>query len=170
MKQLERDIDRKRIVCARAADMRYVGQEHPVTVALPAAFFRRPDRGALKQLFDDEHMKRYAFNAPQEPAEIVSLHSSVVGALDKPVARRLRAPGRKHERRPPAKPARRKVYLTEARGYVDTPVYARSDLIAEQRIAGPALIEEYASTTLVLPGDRLEVSDYGDLVITIARR
>jgi len=170
MKQLQRDIDRKRIACARAADMRYVGQEHPVTVELPASFFRRPDRAALKQLFDDEHMKRYAFNAPQEPAEIVSLHSSVIGTLDKPVARRLRAPGKANGRRSAAKPAKRKVYMAEARGYVNTPVYARGDLAPGQVISGPALIEEYASTTVVFPGDRLEVSDYGDLVITIARR
>lgn len=166
---LERDIERRRIVCARAADMRYVGQEHPVTVELPGSFFLRPDRAALKQLFDNEHMKRYAFNAPGEPAEIVSLHSSVIGALDKPVAKRLRASRGKSGRRPAAKAVKRKVYLTEARGYADTPVYARRDLAAGQRIAGPALIEEYASTTVVFPGDRLEVSNYGDLVITIAR-
>lgn len=166
---LERDIERSRMVCARAADMRYVGQEHPVTVELPGAFFLRPDRAALKQLFDNEHMKRYAFNAPGEPAEIVSLHSSVIGGLDKPHAKRLRAAGGKSGRKPAVKAAKRKVYLTEARGYVDTPVYARSDLAAGQRIAGPTLIEEYASTTVVFPGDRLEVSKYGDLVITIAR-
>jgi N-methylhydantoinase A len=33
---------------------------------------------------------------------------------------------------------------------------------------GPALIEEYASTTLLLPGDRLEIDPYGNLTITIA--
>ncbi len=164
---LQRDIDSKRIVCSRAADMRYVGQEHPVTVELPASFFAKPDRIALKQLFDDEHMKRYAFNAPKEPAEIVSLHSSVVGALDKPEAKRLTAPAR--GRKPVAKPARRKVYFTEDAGFVNTPVYARQNLVAGQRIAGPALVEEYASTTVVFPGDKLEVSKHGDLVITIGR-
>ena len=169
---LGRDIARKRIACARAADMRYVGQEHPVTVELPGSFFRRPDRAALKRLFDDEHMKRYTFNAPREPAEIVSLHSSVIGSLDKPVAARLRtrgAKGGRGSRARAARPAKRKVYLTEARGYVDTPVYTRTDLAAGQRITGPALIEEYASTTVLFSGDRLEVSEYGDLVITIAR-
>ena len=166
--QLARDVARGRIACARAADMRYVGQEHPVTVQLPASFFRRPDAAALKRLFDDEHMKRYAFNAPREPAEIVSLHSSVVGALDKPVAKRLSGAGGRSRRRQPAV-AKRKVCLTEAGRYVSTPVHARGDLVPGQRLAGPVLIEEYASTTVVLPGDRLEVSEYGDLVITIAR-
>ena len=166
---LGRDIDRSRIACARAAAMRYVGQEHPVTVELPGSFFLRPDRAALKQLFDAEHMKRYAFNAPTEPAEVVSLHSSVIGTLDKPVAKRLAAPGKKSARKPAVKSALRKVYLTEARGYVNTRVYARNDLFPGQRIAGPALVEEYASTTVVFPGDQLEVSKFGDLIVTIAR-
>jgi N-methylhydantoinase A len=169
VRNLEREIARRRIVCSRGADMRYVGQEHPVAVELPASFFKRPDRAALKQLFDAEHMKRYAFNAPKEPAEIVSLHSSVVGMLDKPVARKLDGASRKTAAKRGVKPARRRVYFAEAGGYVDTPIHARNDLRPGQRIVGPALVEEYASTTVVFPGDRLEVSAYGDLVIAIAR-
>ncbi len=160
---LSHDIDKKRIVCSRAADMRYVGQEHPVTVDLPAALFLNPDRGALKRYFDDEHMKRYAFNAPKEPAEIVSLHSSVLGTLDKPKAAPIKAKASK------VKPVKRKVYQPDVGDYVDTPVYARTDLAPGQKIIGPALIEEYASTTVMLAGDSLKVSPYGDLVITIAR-
>ncbi len=166
---LERDIkDRSRIVCIRAADMRYVGQEHPVAVELPQSLFLQRDRAALKQLFDDVHMKRYEFNAPVEPAEIVSLHSSVIGITDKPVAKPLTGSATAG-RQPAAQATARKVYLTESSGYVDTPVYARNDLSPGQRIAGPALIEEHASTTVIFPGDRLEVSAYGDLLITIAR-
>ena len=161
---LERDIeDRTRIVCTRAADMRYVGQEHPVTVELPASVFEQRDRGVLKQQFDAEHMKRYAFNAPREPAEIVSLHSSVIGLIDKPAAKPLAVGGRT------TAPVQRKVCFEVENGYIDAPVYARSALVPGERICGPALIEEYASTTVMFPGDELEVSPYGDLVITIAR-
>jgi N-methylhydantoinase A len=63
----------------------------------------------------------------------------------------------------------RPVYFTAATGFVDTPVYARERLAAGARIDGPALVEEYASTTVVFPGDRVDVSEYGDLVITIDR-
>jgi N-methylhydantoinase A len=61
------------------------------------------------------------------------------------------------------------VLFAEEAGFIDAPVYARGDLLAGDRIAGPALVEEYASTTVVLPGDELEVSRYGDLVISIDR-
>ena len=162
---LKHDVrDRKRIVCTRAADMRYVGQEHPVTVELPVALFKKQDRAGLKKHFDDVHMLRYGFNAPKEPAEIVSLHSSVVGTLDKPAARPMSKTIR------PARPAtKRKVYFGEPAGYVVTPVYARTELAPGQKIRGPALVEEYASTTVVFPKDVLEVSRFGDLVITISR-
>jgi N-methylhydantoinase A len=36
-------------------------------------------------------------------------------------------------------------------------------------IEGPALVEEYASTTVVLPGDKLSVSPFGDLIIKVNR-
>ena len=41
---------------------------------------------------------------------------------------------------------------------MDTPVYLRDRLKAGNRIAGPALIEERASTTVLAPGDTLEVA------------
>jgi N-methylhydantoinase A len=68
-----------------------------------------------------------------------------------------------------ARATTRKVFLTPEAGYADTLVYARTELAPGQTITGPALIEEYASTTVIFPGDRLEVSPQGDLVITIAR-
>jgi N-methylhydantoinase A len=43
-------------------------------------------------------------------------------------------------------------------------------LRAGNRIDGPALVEEHASTTVVLPGDRLRVDGFGNLDIEIARR
>jgi N-methylhydantoinase A len=50
---------------------------------------------------------------------------------------------------------------------VDTTTYQRERLLAGNVIAGPALVEEYASTTVVLPGDRLEVDRFGHLVIEV---
>jgi N-methylhydantoinase A/oxoprolinase/acetone carboxylase beta subunit len=52
---------------------------------------------------------------------------------------------------------------------VDTPTYDRAALLANNRIAGPVLIEEYASTTVAHPGDVVVVDAFGDLVIEILR-
>jgi N-methylhydantoinase A len=51
---------------------------------------------------------------------------------------------------------------------VETPTFARPELLAGNRIEGPALIEEHASTTVALPGDSVEVDAIGNLVIGIS--
>src|SRR2546425_3276241 len=58
-------VQARRLAVVRAADMRYVGQEHPVTVDLPAEVFRRGSRDALKRRFDEEHLGRYGTCAPE---------------------------------------------------------------------------------------------------------
>src|SRR5207248_7396979 len=73
-----------KIAVKRALDMRYVGQEHPVTVELPMRIFQNQDRAAIKQHFDDDHMQRYGTSAPNENAEIVSLRVTVAGLMKKP--------------------------------------------------------------------------------------
>lgn len=157
-----------RVTVARAADMRYVGQEHPVTVHLPADVFRRRDRDALKRQFDEEHLRRYGTSAPDEQAEIVSLRATVTGVLKKPplerIARGSRAPS------PSARRGKRSAYFAELGKAVTTPIYAREGLRAGNRIDGPALVEEHASTTVLLPGDRLQVDEFGNLVVEVARR
>jgi N-methylhydantoinase A len=157
-----------RIVIKRAMDMRYVGQEHAVTVDLPMRVFARQDRKAIKRHFDEMHALRYGTSAPEERAEIVSLRSTVTGLMQKPPQERAR-PGA----RAPMKAAftgRRKVYFAadgKAGRFLDTPTYRRAALRAGNRIAGPALIEEHASTTVLLPGDVMSVDEYGNLVIAV---
>src|SRR5229473_2949092 len=78
-----------RIAVKRAADMRYVGQEHAVTVDLPLRLFEQRDRAGIKRAFDAMHARRYGTSAPDERAEIVSLRSTVTGALRKPPPERI---------------------------------------------------------------------------------
>jgi N-methylhydantoinase A len=151
----------------RSADMRYVGQEHAVTVDLPLELFTAEDRNGIKQRFDAVHETRYGYSAAAEEAEIVSLRSAVTGLLQKPAFEPIAAGGAG----PPTTALRgvRPVHFAELGRYADTPIYDRTPLVAGNRIRGPALIEEYASTTVVLPGDVVEVDAFGDLVIEILR-
>jgi N-methylhydantoinase A len=154
----------RRIAVRRAADMRYVGQEHAVTVDLPLALFEKRKRGAIKRAFDAMHALRYGTSAPQEPAEIVSLRSTVTGALRKPPPERIER-GKAMPRRA-AMTGRRNVCFDGA--FRPTATYDRARLCAGNRVSGPALIEEHASTTVLAPGDRLEVDVYGNLRIDVA--
>jgi N-methylhydantoinase A len=148
--------------------MRYVGQEHAVAVDLPLGVFKKQDRKAIKRHFDEMHELRYGTSAPEERAEIVSLRSTVTGQMRKPsqekIARGKSAPARA------AFTGKRPVYFNHdgRSGFVDTPTWRRAALAAGNRIQGPALIEEHASTTVLMPGDALEVDAWGNLLITVA--
>jgi N-methylhydantoinase A len=154
----------QRIAVKRAADMRYVGQEHAVTVDLPLQVFARQDRAAIKRHFDEMHEQRYGTSAPDERAEIVSLRATVTGLMRKPPPEKMK----RGSSAPPkaAFTGKRPVYVGGK--FRPTPTYARAALTAGNRITGPALIEEHASTTVLLPGDRLEVDALGNLVIKVA--
>ena len=159
------DVTPEKITVKRAADMRYVGQEHAVTVDLPIEVFTRQDRAAIKRHFDEMHALRYGTSAPQERAEIVSLRTTVTGVMRKPPQETIAA----GEAAPPsaAHTGKRQVYFSEAGGFIDTPTFARAKLLARNKIEGPALIEEHASTTVVLPGAVAEVDAFGNLAIEV---
>jgi N-methylhydantoinase A len=152
------------VVIERAADMRYVGQEHAVTVDLAKNLFEDKDRAAIKQHFDVVHKVRYGTSAPREPADLVSLRVTVLGTMRKPPAH--------HVEKGSAKPVTaalreiKQVYFRST-GFAATPVYKRDLLCAGNEITGPALVEEHASTTVVQPGDALRVDELGNLQISI---
>ena len=157
-----------RTTVAYAADMRYVGQEHPVTVDLSPSVFRRRNRDAIKHHFDEVHQLRYGTSAPEERAEIVSLRATVTGLMKKPPLERLARGGAAPARA--ALRGKRDVRFPGIGRAIATPAYARDGLRAGNRIAGPALIEEHASTTILLPGDRMRVDRFGNLEIEVGAR
>jgi N-methylhydantoinase A len=154
------------LAVTRGADMRYVGQEHAVSVELPVELFETRDLDGIKRRFDAVHETRYGYSAPGEAAEIVSLRCAVIGVMNKPPLETIAA----GMPEPPAAAfsGNRPVYFADA-GYIATPTYDRSKLTAANRISGPALIEEYASTTVVHPGDVVHVDGFGNLIIDIRR-
>ena len=157
-----------KILVHHEADMRYVGQEHAVTVGLPDAMLQARDRAGIKKRFDDIHELRYGTCAAQEPAEIVSLRTTVTGVMSKPtfefIAEGSAEPDLAAQR------TTRKVFFREAGGFLEIPIFERSGLKSNNRIIGPALVEEHASTTVVMPGDTLNVDAYGNLLISIGGR
>jgi N-methylhydantoinase A len=54
-------------------------------------------------------------------------------------------------------PETRRVYIGNAGGWLDAQIYRRDALEPGFKAAGPAVIEEYGSTTIVWPGDRFEI-------------
>jgi N-methylhydantoinase A len=139
-----------RVEFVRQLDLRYVGQSYELTI---------PAGDGLLERFHAEHDRTYGFAAPAEPVELVSVRLSSVGRIAKPPIRRLE-PGPT-----PDPKERRQVYFAETNGYVDCPIYDRYGLPAGARLAGPAVVEEFDSTTVVHPGFTVSVDETGNLII-----
>jgi N-methylhydantoinase A len=134
----------------RQVDVRYVGQSYELTIAAGDDLLER---------FHAEHDRTYGFAAPGEPVEVVSLRLTSVGKIEKPPLRHL------HAGETPAPKEHRPVYFAEAGDYVDCPIYGRYDLPAGASFRGPAIVEEFDSTTVVHPGFSVRVDDVGNLII-----
>jgi N-methylhydantoinase A len=157
--------ERLDILVKHAMDMRYVGQEHAVTVEIDGTAFANRDIAAIKAAFDAIHTQRYGYASNDEQAEIVSLRLSVIGVIAKPGhAPIVAAAGQSADA---ALIGVRAVEFGVLGGRLETPVYDRARLQRGHRIVGPALIQEYASTTVLPSGDTLVVDAMGNLDITI---
>ena len=157
-------ISTDRIFFERAADMRYVGQEHAVAVRMPANVGDESARLEIKRLFDDAHELRYSHSAPGESADIVSLRVSAIGRLGKPQFPKIP----QGEKDPPAASRRgTRSVIFEGSGALEAAVFDRAKLLQGNVISGPAIIEEIASTTVVEPGDTVTVNEFGHLIMKL---
>jgi N-methylhydantoinase A len=154
----------KKMIKKRYLDMRYVGQEHAVTVEISSAAFKHKRLSAIKEAFDIVHLERYGRGSPHESAEIVSLRSTILGELKKPLLEKI-AQGSKNAPKSSISGVR-KVIFDDSKA-METKIYQRERLLANNVIHGPALIEEHASTTVIHPKDAVTVDLYGNLHIQI---
>lgn len=130
------------IACTREYDARYCGQGFELTVAADGA----PDEIAAR--FHREHRARYGYDVRDEAVELVNARVRASGALSRRVLQ--------HENEWAAKPApaRRRVLWLDG-SWLAVPVVVRESLSRDQRLAGPAIVEEYDCTTYVPPGWQL---------------
>ncbi len=68
------------VVISHEMDLRYLGQEHTLSVPVPAKITEAAKDAANKK-FDELHYMAYGQNAPNEPKEVVSLKVSGLGRV-----------------------------------------------------------------------------------------
>jgi N-methylhydantoinase A len=145
----------------RQADIRYFGQSKYMTIPVSDGAIDEPYVQGLIQAFSDEHAREYGYTMPSHIAriEIANVRVAAVGRIEKPAIGAEPLPG------PPAAPrARRGVYFPD-QGFVATPIFWREDLTRDQRLEGPAIVEQADSTTVVAPGWRATLDAVGNLLI-----
>ena len=139
-------------------EMRYVGQRHNIKVPIDSLEGIEAIRGA----FDRDYKRRYGHADAKTPAEIQAVHLSAFARQRRPDLTKL-----PRISDAPSTPTTRKAFFSAAGGMVDAAVYDRPSLPPGFKAQGPALIEEYGSTTLVAPGDTFEIGVLREIRITI---
>ncbi len=149
----EQGVSPDRIETEHFLDMRYPGQSYEVTV--PATETRKED---LTRLFHEAHGRLYGHTADEESLEIVTYRARCTGRLPKMTfaATSSANSAAQSERR-------RSALFPGADAPLEAPVYRRADLVPGFRIPGPAIVEEYTSTTVVYPSFELAVDGRGNL-------
>jgi N-methylhydantoinase A len=155
-------IEPARQVITRTVDMRYAGQNYELSVAMPAGEIAAESFEALAQGFAAAHLQRFGFVAEGETVQIVTLRVEAAGIVTKAEFNRLPDAG------PDASAARtgaREVWMPEAGGFTECPVYAREGLKPGNRIDGPAIVEQMDTTTVILPDMQATVDGYLNLIL-----
>lgn len=154
-------IEQDKIVFTRYADMRYLGQEHAVKVPVPGGVLNAENLAEVVNSFHGLHEQHYTFKLEGAPTEIVNLHLTAFGTVQKPEVAKLANVG---DNAASALKDTRAV-LFEGAGWLDTHVYEREALNAGTVIAGPAIIEEVSSSAVIYPGQTVTVDPYGNLIV-----
>jgi N-methylhydantoinase A len=148
-----------------AADLRYRGQEHSITVGLQSPLDLVNAVPQVRQAFDQLHDQRYGHAAAQERVEVASLRLTVSLARTGDSMEAFIAEPFVPEAAQPEQV--RPVIFDDPAHPLPTRILWRATLPPGARVVGPAVIEESNSTTLLYPGDVMQVSEHGHLVIQI---
>jgi len=140
---------------AYSADICYVGQSYHLEVPLsPAA---SDPRALLFQDFRAAHDRVYG-HSTDGPARIVNLRT--IHRCPAATARSVAYAGAGRSRK-----AVRRILTAESNGFVEADIYDRNSLEPGARVAGPAIVEQGDTTTLIEPGWQAEVALNGSLVL-----
>ncbi|HMN82439.1 MAG TPA: hydantoinase/oxoprolinase family protein [Burkholderiaceae bacterium] len=150
---------------SRFADMRYAGQEHTVRTPMPDDLTRGDVKSEIRRRFLQVYAQRYGHADEHGRLETVTLRVVADGIVDKPSEQSF-AP----LARVPGEPVAVQRSYFEETGWLECPIYLRESLPAGQRIAGPAIVADTGSTTVVGPSDSAEVDAHGNLLIAVALR
>jgi N-methylhydantoinase A len=144
-------------------DLRYEGQNSVLIVDIPAGTLDAAALANAVTAYHARHTDLYGYDLPQQVVEVVNVRLSTVVALGRiAVASSTAADGAA----PGGAAASRNVWF-QSSGFIATPVLARDSLARGSEFAGPAIVEQMDTTTVIPPGARVRVDQAGYLHIDL---
>ena len=158
---LQDDFAATSVTFEHQAEMRFRGQRHSLRVV-----FAPDDDGAkLRRNFFAEYLRKYGHVDEHNPVEIIGVRVAGFAATYTPdIATVKQMPAAQS-----VDPREiREVFFANAETRVSTSVFEREKLPVGFEADGPAIVEEFGSTTVVGPGDHLRVGELGEMTIDVA--
>ncbi len=141
----------------RQISMRYLGQWRSLSVSIGSGPHALAE---AVETFHEQHEREFAFSQKDQPVEVYQLHLTAIGKTPKPSfkpAVELNAdPGAPREVRP--------VYFGDL-GWIDTPIFERDDMPAGAMFSGPAIIDQFDSTTVIPPNTTAVIDEWMNILI-----
>ena len=144
----------------RTADVRYEGEASECAVRIAEGVYGRDALDAVFEEFHGEHERIFGFAySGEQPVEIVNLRVEAIGEVYHPAVRALEI----NDEGDVAAPESRSVWFGD--GWVDCPVYQRDSLAEGSELSGPAIVQEFGSTTVVFPTWKARIDASGNLIM-----
>ena len=164
--QAQKSLDQERVPeeereILRFLDMRYVRQNFELEIPVENSLASSADLEQVLRSFHEVHDRTYGHSDAQAPVEVVAVKARGVGHIRKPDLKELPKGSADAS---PAFIGTRKVFFKE-KGWLDCPNYDREKLLAGNVVKGPAVVNEFDSSIVLLPGHQGEVGKFGDLLV-----
>jgi len=147
------------------ADVRYFGEGHEVQVTAPEGV---TGEAAVVHMWNDFHRvhdQSFGFHYEgKQDVELVNLRVRAVGIQNRPSIKAVEGQGQ------PAKPFGSRNVYWKGVGWVESPLYERTELASGQTVEGPAIIQEYGSTVVVPGGWSCQADRYRNLILTTGEK
>jgi N-methylhydantoinase A len=148
------------LVETRAADMRYSGQGHEISVSLPGGRFDNSLKPQLVKSYECDYAAAFGRTIPGLDVEIMNWTLRLAAAAA-PLPPCPPAPAQGQ-----AKPRQtRPVFAADEVVMQDAPIYYRDDLKIGDAMPGPAVITEIETTTIVPRGFLARIDPLGSIVL-----
>jgi N-methylhydantoinase A len=155
--------DPAKITVTRSCDMRYVGQGYEISVTYPSSAGGATIADVLLDAFNEAYRVLFGREIPGVPVEVLNWRGAV-RAESRSLTLRSASTKGSHNLKAALR-GTRPIYLPESQDYVDVPVYNHDELPSGAEFAGPAIVEQKESTSIIIPGSRVRVDDQLNLII-----
>ncbi len=161
--QLQREGYRGEPIIERSVSMRYWGQNYEQDVPMEAGDVTPELLERTLRTFDKVHEQVYGYSISGEVIELIRFNVTVSGQAAGVTLPSMPSNGS----RPAGKPSGSRPVYFHGHGLTETPIYRREELPAGFSAAGPMIVEEVSSTTVVHPGQTLNMHPSGVMTIDL---